>query len=771
MKKIKILSLILSLLMLISIIPNFGITASAATSNPGAQPTILPDGTGLTTEKWVDWKVNGVKGGASVNDAGYLVTVAKNNETWLNTYTATTKWRGASGFMLYIDSSNVSDTNKQHVQFFLGAQSNMEKPRKSGNNSWTMLMCAPKIWSTDRAEAVTLSSSITAYHYGEAEGDWTAFDSSGYYLDCTLGSGWYYIPFTSMYYAGGGGEAWNFENDEAAGTNFNEFMNYAENDKLESLKVKSDLGGLQIGDIYFVYPEENVTSAVSAPVFNSGYTGTTSDNSATYIVSENNVTVGSGANSATSSGSRVWLRGFQNSSIANATGLRFHVDTSALGDGAQLNLRLRMLIGTSPKAMTEAGLKKLYKNADLGYKDETSDKWVQLVTRASNSFAYYTAADGKTGKLSIIDTTNSEGDLFSALPAGFVGDVYIPLDSFWLSRDGSYTSTHLLPFKDVASYCTPLNSIGICGAYTGTPVTDSVTYSNFEWVYADAGITGAQLKLDDNFDFSFSAKAADTVENVSFTYDFDGNTGSWDIANNGEKVTHTYSDILPQQAIDKMKVTLSGTIGGVAVKQVKEFSIVDYCHALLTDSSQPTKLTSLLKATLNYAAQAQIASNYNISKLANEGYEDYAVVSDKTVDYTTQTSKTSDENKYFYGATVRLESSIALRLYMNLDDVTGVTVIVRVGDGAEKECTIKHTGTAYTVLYEGICATQYNDEVTATIKVNGVDVQILTYSVNAYLANISAEASSATAQQKDLANSIYNYGAAAVAYVEDKLGN
>lgn len=774
MKKTKALSLTLAILMLLTLIPMFALPASA-TEIP-AHPTALPDGSAVTQEKlWIDWSTVGVANANATIDTDGLYKVAKKDTTvWCKNDAYTTSWRGASGIMFYADASGISG-NTDFIFEILAASPRQNSASGAG---CVQLNTSPTKWrSAADGGPLQIGSDSSVAYYLEGN-EWKEFKVSypSYYLNCGKNmTGWIYLPFTSIWYQGGSASAYDWNNDTAKGLNFTEFMSRFEDQRLWKASVKSNTPGMKFGDLYFVYSAPEVENGATANLFGSMALNGNPEGEATGKVNGNAVTVSSmTGNSATASGNRVWLKGLAQTNLSGATGLRFHVDTTKLDDGARLQLRLRMRAGVSASAVNNV----FASGTSVGNTSitSTSNGMPQYVCRSDNSVAYYFDADGEAHSLSInpnVSTTASvtslgENDLFEALPKNYVGDIYIPLESFWMNCNsfagtvnGGNNKFCSMSFSD-ASALYPIDLLTICHVIDGTTTSDEITYSNFELVYANTKIDSQSVTINDSFDINYYAALQEGASAPKMTFTMDGKkveaTGSKQ--ENG-LYKFTYSGILPQQIGDTLTAEYSATIGKATVKQTTTYSVKQYCENMLKTSAD-AKLKTLLVDILYYGDAAQKYANYKTDSLATAGLTDEqkALRSANTTADITATAKiagTADGVHSWKGANLYLNSRLSMELTFRADSIEGLKIKV---NGTEYTPEEKSTG-VYKVRIDNISIT--SGDVTANFVKDGTDTgETLTYSIDAYIKK--ALATDASANATELLVSLYGYRTSALAY-------
>jgi len=440
----------------LSLIPAVSLV-SYAEQAPTTLPTTLPDGSSVDGSKlWVDWSDAGVDNtkNAQVTEDGYYKALEKDQLSWTKKGVNTANWRGASGIMFYVDASEA-----QGVDFLFSFLMEGTRGNSATGSGCAQFTTSPTKWRSDaNGGKKDMANGRTGHAYSlQADGTWKDMSVSfgSYYLgNNAKTSGWYYLPLTSFWFYGGSANDYAAANDPAMGMNFVEFTSRFENQKIWKIAPKSNYTGLKFGDIYFVYTNpEAAPAGATAPLFGTMAQNGNFEGSAAGTIANNTLTVTAMPNSTTVSNNRIWLKGLAQTNLANgADGIRFHVDTTALGS-AQLQLRLRLRAGVISSTVgkdqdTKTGI---FAASGLGY-FTPANGMPQYVCRADNSVAYYYDADGNPVALHVASDVaiKPESDLFEALPAGYNGDIYIPFESFWMSVN-SYNSVNLsLPFSEAA---------------------------------------------------------------------------------------------------------------------------------------------------------------------------------------------------------------------------------------------------------------------------------------------------------------------------------
>ncbi len=752
MKKTKALSLTLAILMLLTLIPMFALPASAVDAgDTSTMPGVLPNGDPVSkTKVLAEWDTVGSENTANAAvENGFYTTKTSDGQAWTKQLINSTAWRGASGFMFYVDASDV--TNEQVGFLFKVLLPNSRVKDDTGSGGWIQL------WSSAKGNGKFSGRTTHTYHF--KDGEWRDITTDAYHFEAGANaSGWYYLPFTSILNLGGSANA--YEKDPTVGMNFLEFMGNFRDQKIGKICIQSKHVGLKFGDVHFVYAS-SVEDGATTSLFGT-MAGSNENAAENNVTTDNSVTISNmSANSATASSAKVWLKGLVQTNLSGATGLRFHVDTTKLDDGAKLQLRLRFLVTIGPNT----GATDVWDINSLGYASFTAGSYMQYVCRSDGSVAYYFDESGNAKALHPASnvSSNAEADLFDALPENYNGDIYIPLDSFWLSTDsGSYGSlTCVRPFDTTAAKYN-IQLLGIMHAISGTKNSTEVTYSDFELVYADTKIDSQSVTINDSFDINYYAALQEGASAPKMTFTMDGKkveaTGSKQ--ENG-LYKFTYSGILPQQIGDTLTAEYSATIGKATVKQTTTYSVKQYCENMLKTSAD-AKLKTLLVDILYYGDAAQKYANYKTDSLATAGLTDEqkALRSANTTADITATAKiagTADGVHSWKGANLYLNSRLSMELTFRADSIEGLKIKV---NGTEYTPEEKSTG-VYKVRIDNISIT--SGDVTANFVKDGTETgETLTYSIDAYIKK--ALATDASANATELLVSLYGYRTSALAY-------
>ena len=757
----------------LSLIPAVSLVSNAEQA-PTTLPTTLPDGSSVDGSKlWVDWSDAGsadTKIGTITED-GYFKVASGNHNVFTKKDAHTTSWRGASGIMFYVDASEATGVDFILTFLMTGARSN-----SATGSGCVQLQTAPTIYAGGSKGIEGTKS--TAYTY--KDGAWADFSVSypNYYLkNSNANSGWYYVPLTSFHYHGGSANGYAYTaNDPCLGMNFEEFTARFQDQKIWKIGIKSDYVGLKFGDIHFVYTNpEAAPAGATAPLFGTMAQNGNLEGGAAGTIANNTLTVTAMPNSATASGNRIWLKGMSNADQATASGIRFHVDTTALGD-ARLQMRLRLMYANTASTIgknqdRESGI---FATGGLGYAAPAGG-WCQYVCRANNSVAYYFDDNGNPVALSIASDVSekAESDIFEALPAGYKGDIYIPMDSFWLSA-GSYNANGsmalFLPYSEAGGVY-PFSLLGVCHAVSGETTDNTVVYSNFELVYPETYISGASVTLKNNLDVNFFATLGNATDaKMTFAVGTKIETVDGTVLEDG-RTKFVCSGILPQKVNDEITATLTAKLNGTAVSQTMTYSVREYCENLLAKEDTSETVKKLLVDLLYYAEAAQNYANYKIDDLATKNLTDAQKAlrsADTTgaITATTGLDGTADGQYKWVSAALRLENTVAVRIRFAAPSLEGLTVKVTMNGRTVTYTADNITDEGegyYSILFNNIGAGEYGDAVTAIMEKDGAQIaETLTYSVAAYIRE-AVNKESTTEKTLALVRALWSYGESAKA--------
>ena len=292
---------------------------------------------------------------------------------------------------------------------------------------------------------------------------------------------------------------------------------------------------------------------------------------------------------------------------------------------------------------------------------------------------------------------------------------------------------------------------------------NSVTYYSSTESYFEANIDSASLTIGKDITMNYYVTMPDALAGAQMYFTVEGATSPIDPVN-GKLVDGRYVfslEIPPHFMANNISAELKLGDAVLAIKaaySVKTYAenqlnkIADETLAAGSISEKNAKLKQLLTDLLYYGAAAQNYKDYNTENLATSGVENLGAASTATPDATdftlTKNGEITSYPAYFQGAGVYFDN--VNKIYVKLSTTENVTL--KIGN-----VEVEITGT--TIYTDGILATEFDETYTFELYHDGVLMQTLTYSVNAY-----AHAKQGDATMGELALALYRYGASATAY-------
>nr|MBQ8890235.1 hypothetical protein [Clostridia bacterium] len=282
------------------------------------------------------------------------------------------------------------------------------------------------------------------------------------------------------------------------------------------------------------------------------------------------------------------------------------------------------------------------------------------------------------------------------------------------------------------------------------------------YVLHTAKISAAQLQIDDTLAIKYLVTVGDGGCDASklairFTYGENGDVvttvGNGELQADG-RYAFLLTKLAPQSMTDNVKAEL--LCDGVVIDTVEEYSIKQYAANMIKEHSDDADLVRLLSDMLHYGAAAQNYLGYKTDNLANDGVEGILDAKTDTVPDAEKSKNVVDNsNVNLTAAGVRFDYNNKVYIRFTATDISVVTAFV---NGVEAE--IVEAGDVYTVYSEGITANNFATAQTFEVKVDGVVVLTVNYSVNAYC----GVKGNGTNEAAALAKAMYFYGFAAEAY-------
>ena len=265
--------------------------------------------------------------------------------------------------------------------------------------------------------------------------------------------------------------------------------------------------------------------------------------------------------------------------------------------------------------------------------------------------------------------------------------------------------------------------------------------------YVTTAIASASLTLGEELTMNYKVAMDDTYAGAEMTFTMADNTTTV----TGTKVDglYVYSlQVAPQYMGENITAELK--LGDTVLATKATYSVKEYAESLINDEKSTNEVKLLASDLLLYGAAAQAHTGHDtgnlVADLENLG------AAPTTTDFSLVNAEVENGYPvYFTGANLNFSSLNTL--YVTLSKYDEKVELYVNGDKVDLINNIYSTGT--------LQATQFNDTFTFVLKYDGIEMQTLTYSVNAY----AYQFASGEGTMADLARALYNYGASVEAYV------
>lgn len=292
-------------------------------------------------------------------------------------------------------------------------------------------------------------------------------------------------------------------------------------------------------------------------------------------------------------------------------------------------------------------------------------------------------------------------------------------------------------------------------------------------------IAGASLTLQNDLTLNYKVEKSlfdeTAYEDPYILFELNGvQTKVSNYEENGDYYVFRFENIAPNQMNDTVKATLCAKLGdtllcGTAVS----YSVAAYCCNMLGKCADDkyAKLRTLLVDLLNYGAQSQQYTNYDIDRLVNANLtaEQLAFGTAETpvLNSCLNTAYATVENPSaaWGGAGLKLENAITMRFILTAEDVTDLTVKVTTsfGEWNIPASEFESINGGYYVYFNGLNAGQLRDPIYLTAYRGETAVSnTVCYSVESYA---YAKQDSTIPHLSELVTAMMKYGDSAYAYV------
>ncbi len=267
-----------------------------------------------------------------------------------------------------------------------------------------------------------------------------------------------------------------------------------------------------------------------------------------------------------------------------------------------------------------------------------------------------------------------------------------------------------------------------------------------------ANIDSASLTVKEDIAANYYVELSEALaEDAVMYFTVDDNT--YDVKGEEKAGRYVFSlDLPPHYMTAVIKAELK--YNDLVLDTIEEYSIQQYAQNKLNAAESSAELKQLVSDMLHYGAAAQTYKNHNTENLATAGVGNLLPASTETPTEPTFTAtpinnpEVTSYGAWFTGANVWFDS--ANKIMVSINTTENVTLTI---NGEAVEVTGKTIDTG------DILPTEFGKEFVFVLSYDGVVMQTLTYSVNAYAYKMQNHAT-----MGELALALYNYGLSAKAY-------
>ncbi len=280
-----------------------------------------------------------------------------------------------------------------------------------------------------------------------------------------------------------------------------------------------------------------------------------------------------------------------------------------------------------------------------------------------------------------------------------------------------------------------------------------------------AKVAGYSITLEDKIGVNYfmllsNEVRADANSKLVFTYIDAGKTLTKEIPVSDAVKSGDYYKFTCEVAAKEMTSNIEAqVVTSNANSDTFNYSVKQYAEVILADAETYAKEQNIVKAMLNYGANAQVYFNNNTDNLANDTVymteDEKAVnVEDTVFDSFAHSSSGKANGLTYYGSALSLESETAIKLYFTYDNEADIANVNVASNG--KTVTHQKNGKYYEVKISGIRPDELNKMYETTV--NGVTVNYGAFSYGKMAMGTSNE------NLKNVMKTLYAYSKAALEY-------
>ena len=333
-------------------------------------------------------------------------------------------------------------------------------------------------------------------------------------------------------------------------------------------------------------------------------------------------------------------------------------------------------------------------------------------------------------------------------------------------------ASYAIPNVDFGVYTLRVTKANHLASETSITVDSEAITQDVALVLGNNGkqfkINSAYLVLSQNINVIYRTTLPEGFENPRMVFTFNGEdtvVTTYNIDEQG-RYCYAFTGVNPQKIGDNICATLYATVDGIEVSvSIPTYSVRQYCLNQLSKTTDEAFI-SLISDLLVYGEKAQIYQNYKADELVTEGLDltpSTFVALDSSYNKQ-QIIGTADPNVRYSSANLLLSNEISVQLGVTTDDPSPYTFEVTINDRTDIYTSedLEYRDGKYYLTFRGIKPSAFDDEITAIIKKDGVQIsQTLKYSVHTY---IQKNQNTQTDILRELLKAIYNYGESARNY-------
>lgn len=283
-------------------------------------------------------------------------------------------------------------------------------------------------------------------------------------------------------------------------------------------------------------------------------------------------------------------------------------------------------------------------------------------------------------------------------------------------------------------------------------------------------LKSAYLHVNQDINVVYTVQIPEGFENARADFEFMGQTYSVkdSYVDDQGRTCFEFRHLTPQYMGEPIDATLTAEMGDYTYSHSnKGYSVRRYCANMLGRSDDDL-LRTLLSDTLAYGAAAQSYTGYKTDALVTDGLTLDPSTYPGISGYRTVFEGTADPSIRWQSASLALSNNMCMEFRFCAEDIEGLSISITVDGRTQTFTEFTHEeGNSYSVSFCGIYASEYNATVYASFSRNGAPVgNTLKYSVNTYICSMQ---NSSDEKLTDLVKALYNYGASALVYYNERI--